>query len=188
MMPLFCHHKRNRCRWWCWSCSVQSPRAGQNGHPTSSGCHRGRKCHMAGAGGARSQSRGVRDNCIWGSLAFLTSTPRQLSFRDQAPERSGLQRVTAVAGITRKSVGAGRSVKETASHLPHSSNSPPETSRPPTAGQAEGTHASQSLSPSSQQNHLPPTCTKRMELLHPSSSHHAAPNLESQPDWKVTLK
>lgn len=178
------------------SCSVQSSGAELNGLPSSLGCHRGRKLHMAGLGGVRIQSRGVRDKHAWGSLAFLASTPSQLSFKDHVPESSVLQRVTAVAGTTSRCVGAGRSGWETASHAPHSSSSPPETSCPPTAGQAEGTYAPNPLSPPGWQNHLPLTCTKRMELLHPSSSHHAAPNLEgwgsahpsvTQPDWTVTL-
>lgn len=63
--------------------AVQLPRAGQNSLPTSSGCHRGRECHVAGAKGVRTPSRGVRDECAWGSLAFLTSTSSQLSFKEK---------------------------------------------------------------------------------------------------------
>lgn len=63
--------------------------------------------------------------------------------------------------------------------------------------QAEGTHASYPLTLPGQQNHLLPTCTKRTELLHPSSSHHTFPNLEGQssthlsipqPDCRVIMK
>uniref|UniRef100_A0A8B9D5Y0 Voltage-dependent L-type calcium channel subunit alpha n=1 Tax=Anser cygnoides TaxID=8845 RepID=A0A8B9D5Y0_ANSCY len=63
--------------------------------------------------------------------------------------------------------------------------------------QVKGTCASYPLSPPSWQSHLLPTCTKRMESLHPSSSHHKAPNLEGRGsthpsiiklDCRVTLK
>lgn len=100
------------------------PGTGQKSLATSLGCLRGRKWQTAGAWGGRNQSRGVRDEHAWGSLAFLTSSPSQLSSKDQAPESSALQRVTALARTSSKCIGAGRSGQETASYVPHSSQQP----------------------------------------------------------------
>lgn len=172
---------------------MQFPRAGQDrGTGAESATGRGwQEWEVIAAGG-------VRDEHAWDSLHFLTSIPSsssQLCCRNQAPESSDPQGATAVAGTSSECIGAHG--LWTASHPPHSTNSPPETSCPPTAVQIEGTHASYPLSPPSWQIHLLPTCTKRMELLHPSSSHCAAPNLElrgpthpsiTKLDCRVTLK
>lgn len=128
--------------------------------------------------------RGVREGWAWGSLAFLTSTSRELSFSSWAPESSGLQ-----------SYSCGRDNQKTCwSREGWSGNRfpcSPQQQQPsclPMAGQAEGTQASQPT----QLTESPPS-----KPLHPSPSHHAAQNLEgwgsahtgvTQPDWRATLK
>lgn len=153
--------------------STYSPRARQNrGIGADNATWQGREeWELTTAGG-------VRGECTRDALCFITSIPdsssSQLYCKDHSPESSGLQKATAVA------VHLSGQGTEKSSLL-----------------QAEGAHASYPLTLPGQQNRLLLTCTKKMELLCPSSSHHTVTNLEGQssthlsipqPDYRVIMK